>query len=133
MNYNMNIKLGKFDFLQVPRVVWNDKKLSPLAKILYMAMFDRMKVSRSKGWYDENLDVYIYYTIESICEMLGVGTKKAQQIKKELRDRKLIKEARQGLNKPNKIYVQAFEQVYSNNEILDFSNDEIQEFQWNGD
>ena len=124
MNYNMNIKLGKFDFLQIPRVVWSDKTLSPLAKLLYIGMFDRMKISRVKGWYDENLDVYIYYTIEGICDLLGVGEKKAQQIKKELRDKNLIKEVRQGLNRPNKIYVQAFESVYSNQEIINATDDE---------
>lgn len=124
MNYNMNIKIGDFDFLQIPRVVWEDKEISPLAKILYIAMFDRMKVSRRNGWYDENLDIYIYFTLEKVCEILDVGQKKAQQLKKELRDRGLIKEVRQGLNKPNKIYVQAFHNVYSNQEILDALNAE---------
>lgn len=120
----MNIKLGKFDFLQMPRVVWEDKTLSPLAKMLYIALFDRMKVSRKNGWYDDNLDVYIYYKIEKICELLNIGEKKAQQLKKELRDKGLIIEVRQGLNKPNKIYVQAFEQVYSNQEILNTTNED---------
>lgn len=125
----MNIKLSEFEFLQFPRVVWNDKKLSPLAKMLYIALFDRMKVSRKNGWYDDNLDVYIYYKIESICDMLQVGGKKAQQLKKELRDRGLIKEVRQGLNKPNKIYVQAFEKIYSNQDILEATNEENE---WTG-
>lgn len=129
MNYNMNIKLSEFDFLQFPRVVWEDKKISPLAKMLYIGMFDRMKVSRKNGWYDDNLDVYIYYKLETICDKLQVGEKKAQQLKKELRDRGLIKEVRQGLNKPNKIYVQAFERVYSNQEIVDATNEENE---WSG-
>ena len=36
----------------------------------------------------------------------------------------LIKEVRQGLNRPNKIYVQAFESVYSNQEIISATDDE---------
>ena len=57
-----------------------------MAKLLYMAFFDRMKVSYKNGWFDEDLNVYIYYTLEDICESLQIGEKKAQALKKELRD-----------------------------------------------
>ena len=117
-NYKRNVKIGEFDFLQFPRVVWNDKNLSSMAKLLYMAFFDRMKVSYKNCWFDEDLNVYIYYTLEDICESLQIGEKKAQALKKELRDKGLITEVRQGLNRPNKIFVQRFEDVYSNQELI---------------
>lgn len=110
------IKLGEQSFLQMPRIVDNDEKISYSAKYLYMKFFDRIKVSEKNGWIDDELGVYIYYTIESIKEDLGIGQRKAIQLKRELIDRGLIEEVRQGLNKPNKIYLINLDDVYSDEE-----------------
>lgn len=110
------IKLGEQSFLQMPRIVDNDEKISYSAKYLYMKFFDRIKVSEKNGWIDDKLGVYIYYTIESIKEDLGIGQRKAIQLKRELIDRGLIEEVRQGLNKPNKIYLINLDDVYSDEE-----------------
>lgn len=110
------MKLGEQSFLQMPRIVDNDEKISYSAKYLYMKFFDRIKVSEKNGWIDKELGVYIYYTIESIKEDLGIGQRKAIQLKRELIDRGLIEEVRQGLNKPNKIYLINLDDVYSDEE-----------------
>ena len=99
------MKLGEQSFLQMPRIVDNDEKISYSAKYLYMKFFDRIKVSEKNGWIDKELGIYIYYTIESIKEDLGIGEQKALKLKRELLNRGLIEEVRQGLNKPNKIYL----------------------------
>ena len=110
------MKLGEQSFLQMPRIVDNDEKISYSAKYLYMKFFDRIKVSEKNGWIDKELGIYIYYTIESIKEDLGIGQRKAIQLKRELIDRGLIEEVRQGLNKPNKIYLINLDDVYSDEE-----------------
>ena len=110
------MKLGEQSFLQMPKIVDRDEKISYSAKYLYMKFFDRIKVSEKNGWIDKELGVYIYYTIESIKEDLGIGQRKAIQLKRELIDRGLIEEVRQGLNKPNKIYLINLDDVYSDEE-----------------
>ena len=107
------MKLGEQSFLQMPRIVDKDEKISYSAKYLYMKFFDRLKVSEKNGWIDKELEVYIYYTIEKIQQDLGIGSRKALQLKKELLNRGLIEEVRQGLNKPNRIYLINLDDVYS--------------------
>lgn len=109
MNYNINSNHGELIFFQLPKSIhYNEKylKMSVEAKYLYMLMYDRNKISISNNWVDDNGDIYIYFSIENICKELNIKDQKAQKLKKELMNHELIKEVRQGLNKPNKIYVQ---------------------------
>lgn len=109
MNYNINNNHGELIFFQLPKSIhYNEKysKMSVEAKYLYMLMYDRNKVSIDNKWIDENGYIYIYFSIETICKELNIKDQKAQKLKKELMKHELIKEVRQGLNKPNKIYVQ---------------------------
>lgn len=109
MNFNINSNHGELIFFQLPKSIhYNEKylKMSVEAKYLYMLMYDRNKVSVTNNWVDDNGDIYIYFSIENICKELNVKDQKAQKLKKELMNHELIKEVRQGLNKPNKIYVQ---------------------------
>lgn len=108
MRYNINNNNGEFVFYQLPKAIQLNeeyKDLSVEAKYLYMLMYDRNKVSITNNWYDDNGDIYIYFSIESICEELNIGNKKAIKLKKELIKMKLIEEVRQGLNRPNIIFV----------------------------
>ena len=58
------MKLGEQSFLQMPRIVDNDEKISYSAKYLYMKFFHRIKVSEKNGWIDKELGIYIYNSIE---------------------------------------------------------------------
>ena len=109
MNFNINSNHGELIFFQLPKSIhYNEKylKMSVEAKYLYMLMYDRNKISITSNWVDDNGDIYIYFSIENICKELNIKDQKAQKLKKELMNHELIKEVRQGLNKPNKIYVQ---------------------------
>ena len=46
------------------------KSPSSDAKVLYVILLDRMKLSEKNNWIDENNRVYIYFTIENIMEAL---------------------------------------------------------------
>lgn len=124
-NYKGNVmKLDNFQHVQIPSVVFYDNSISAEGRMLYGVIFDTLKLSLKNGWYDDNLDVYCYCTLDRIMKILSIGEKKAMKLKKELRDKGLIIEKRQGLNKPNKIYVQKFEEIYSEKEILNILKDE---------
>ncbi|MBJ7689009.1 hypothetical protein HAU32_08490 [Weissella confusa] len=95
-------------FYQSPKAFVTDdfyRTMSVYAKYLYGILRDRFELSLMNGWVDDNDAIYIYFTIDEIKEVLGVGKNKAIQIKKELQDYDLLEEVSQGLNKPNRLYV----------------------------
>lgn len=79
--------------------------LSDKAKQIYMFLFDRRTLSIQNKWFDENGDVFVYFTNEQLMEKLNCSNKPIIQAKKELSDCGLIKEIRQGVNKPNRLYI----------------------------
>lgn len=98
-------------FLQMPWMLIKDdqfKSLSDSAKILYSLLVNRTSLSAKNGWVDEQGRVYIIYTQEEIMSDLNCWEKKATKSLKELREIGLIKSVRQGLGKPNIIYVMNF-------------------------
>ena len=101
----------QYQFLQVPLMLIKEKefkKLSGDAKILYSLLLNRTFLSIKNDWKDDQGRVYIYFTLEEIMEDLNCGKDKAVKSMKELKDIKLIESVRQGLGKPNIIYVKNF-------------------------
>ncbi len=96
----------------MPKVLFTSdrfKDLSAESKTLYGIMLDRVSLSVKHNWIDEGGRVYIIYTIEQIMAELSCGNKKAVQLLDELeRKAGLIERKRQGLGKPNLIYVKNF-------------------------
>ena len=95
-------------FYKLPQILFKDekyKKLSSDAKILYAIMQNRVTLSEDNRWVDDDDRVFIYLTIEEVMNLVNCKDQKAQKIINELREIQLINVARQGLNKPNKIYV----------------------------
>ena len=100
-----------FSFIRVPKALFKEerfKRLSAESKLLYGLLLDRMCLSQENGWLDEESRVYIVYTIEEVQDSLSCGSKKAVAIMKELEECGLIEKKRQGLSKPNLIYVKNF-------------------------
>lgn len=101
-----------FSFYRVPKILFTDDSfwnVSTDAKLLYGILLDRMNLSAKNGWLDEQGRVYIIFTIEDIQAALSCGDKKATKLLSELEDKcGLIERKRQGLGKPNLIYVKNF-------------------------
>lgn len=102
----------QFAFYRVPKLMFKlerFKSISAEAKLLYGLCLDRMTISQKNGWIDESGRVYIIYTIEEIMEALNCGNKKAIQLLTELETKAdLVLRKKQGLGKPNLIYVKKF-------------------------
>ena len=79
--------------------------MSTDAKFTYAILKDRFELSLRNNWIDKNGDVYLIYTITELQEILGYGNKKVIKLKKELQEYGLLEEVRQGLNKPNLLYL----------------------------
>lgn len=103
---------NQFSFYRIPKVLFSDQRYSCLsieAKILYGILLDRMELSMRNHWFDDQGRVYIIFTIEEVMAHLGCGDKKAGALLAELEKKAdLIFRKRQGLGKPNLIYVKNF-------------------------
>ena len=124
-DYYYGIEAEQFSFYRVPRILIKDKKfknLSSDAKLLYGLMLDRMSLSMKNGWLDADNRVYIYYTMESIMNDLSCAKATAVKVLAELDSKKgigLVEKKRQGLGKPDIIYVKNFVTVGSDKENRD--------------
>lgn len=115
--YNVN-EIYANRFYQMPKFLFDGEfktKLSSDAKILYALLKDRFELSVKNSWIDENGDVFMYFTRQEMCELLCCGKNKAIKLCNELKDFGLIEEVRQGLNKPNKIYLTVVEYELTQN------------------
>ena len=111
-DYFYGIQADQFSFIRVPTVLFSDeqyKQLSPEAKILYAILLSRMELSAKNGWIDDQGRVYIICTLSEIMEKLNCADNKATKLMNELESKCcLIERKRQGLGKPNLIYVKNF-------------------------
>ena len=113
-DYYYGAEAEQFSFYRVPRLLIKDKRfkgLSSDAKLLYGLMLDRMALSMKNGWFDDENRAYIHYTLENIMEDLGCARATCTKVLAELDSKKgigLIEKKRQGLGKPDIIYVKNF-------------------------
>lgn len=102
----------QFSFYRIPKMLFTDDRfwnVSTDAKLLYGILLDRMNLSAKNGWLDENGRVYIIFTLEETMAALNCGDNKATKLYNELEKKcGLIERKRQGLGKPNLIYVKNF-------------------------
>ena len=133
----------QFSFYRIPKVLFKDKtfsKISTDAKVLYGLMLDRMNLSVKNRWFDDENRVYIIYTVSDIMDELGCAEQKAIKLLSELDIKKgigLIERKRQGLGKPNIIYVKNF--IYQstplncenhNSRVVNIENPELRKSQF---
>ncbi len=110
-DYFYGQQADQFSFYRIPKVLFTPRfwNVSSDAKLLYGILLDRMSLSAKNGWLDEKGRVYIIFTIDEIKDAIGCAEKKSVKLLDEL-ERKcgLIERKRQGLGKPNLIYVKNF-------------------------
>ena len=120
-------------FYQMPKFLFEGefKKLSNDARVLYSLLRDRHDLSLVNNWVNEKGEVYLICTRESMAEMLGCSIPTARKALKQLIKHGLIEEERQGLNKPNLIYLTAIsientrtEKTFRSREKEPFSQEE---------
>lgn len=96
-------------FYQIPQELFVSSlykdKLNSDSKILYAFLLDRLSLSSKNHWIDEHKNIYLIFTRQEVQNKLGLSEKTATKAFKQLIDVNLIAEKRQGLGKPNLIYV----------------------------
>ncbi|WP_259345598.1 replication initiator protein A [Leuconostoc lactis] len=95
-------------FYMIPKALFENDvyaTLRPETKLAYGILKDRFKLSLKNNWVDDAGNVFLIYKNSDLQQMLGVGEKKVIAIKKELAKYDLLEEERQGLNRPNRLYI----------------------------
>ncbi len=123
-DYIYDIEAEQYSFLRVPKILLqNDayRGLSADAKMLYSLLLDRVGMSIQNGWKDEYDRVYIIYSIDEIKRSLNCGKNKAIQLLQELEEKvDLVERKKQGLGRPNLIYVKSFIRTVDESGITNF-------------
>lgn len=110
--YFYGAQAEQFSFYRIPKALFtepNFRELSTDAKVLYGILLDRMSLSLKNQWLDAQNKVYIIFTVEEIMDALNCANQKATRLMVELEKQAgLIERKRQGIGRPNLIYVKNF-------------------------
>ena len=96
------------EFLRFPLTLLanpNYKAMSLEAKFIYSLLLNRLTLSQKNGWINEDNEVYLIYTREDAAAMLNISYKKTIAAFRELIDKGLLYEKRQGRGYPNLLFV----------------------------
>lgn len=120
-DYFYGAEAEQFSFYRIPKVLFTEERfrsVSAEAKVLYGLLLDRMSLSCKNGWLDQAGRVYIIFTIDEVMTALGCADQKAGKLLHELESKcRLIERKRQGLGKPNLIYVKNFVEKDADNPV----------------
>ena len=106
-------------YYQIPQELFVNPKykdnLNSDSKILYAFLLDRLSLSNKYHWIDSNNNIYLIFTRQEVQNKLNLSEKTAIKAFKQLSQVNLILEKRQGLGKPNLIYVGKIQHEEINN------------------
>lgn len=103
-------------FYQMPKFLFQGElknKLSNDAKVLYSLLKDRHELSIKNNWVNEKNEVYLIMTRDEMCSLLGISIKPVIKAVNQLKEIGLMQEIRQGLNKPNLLFLLNYSEVKS--------------------
>ena len=114
-------EVDNFQFYQIPKSLFSNevyKGLSLDAKVIYAVLRDRMQLSRKNGWVNQQDEIYLLFSKANLAELLACSEPLIYKSTKQLLKYKLIEEVRQGLGKPNIIYINHVAETIDNTKNL---------------
>ena len=128
INYYKQNEILENNYYQIPHEIFVNKlykeKLNSDSKILYAFLLDRLSLSQKNHWIDEDNKVYLIFTREEVQDKLCLSDKTVTKAFKQLTEVNLIEEKRQGLGKPNLIYVGKIQHENQEDDKIDNSETE---------
>ncbi len=108
--YFYGTETESFLFVKLPKILFADQRFTDLSsdsKLLYSLMLDRVTLSITNNWTDNEKRVYIIFTNEEASKLLGKSTRTITNLMQELDEKGigLIERKKRGLGKPDLIYV----------------------------
>lgn len=101
------------------------RELSSDSKLAYGPLFNRCQLSIQNyqegddSFVDKHGAIFLTYTVEDLMDLLGRSKPSVLKIKKELKAVGLLREVKQGANRPNRLYLQNVEASYQEYEYYD--------------
>ncbi len=99
-------------YYKLPKLLFESERYKDMkleVKVAYAVLKDRLELSLSKGWIDEDGAIYLVYSNSKLMALLGCSKSKLLAIKKTLREYGLIDEVQQSSSEKgrlaNKIYL----------------------------
>lgn len=99
-------------YYKLPKLLFESERYKDMkleVKVAYAVLKDRLELSLSKGWIDEDGAIYLIYSNSNLMALLGCSKSKLLSIKKSLREYGLIDEVQQSSSEKgrmaNKIYL----------------------------
>ena len=93
-------------YMAFPRFLLDKVQLNETAKILYIILLDRARLSqKNDGWTDEQGHVFIFFPIKNLAETIHKSEMSVKNALAALEKEGLIQRKRQGTGFPNRIYV----------------------------
>ena len=112
LDYIYSEQASQYAYYRIPKILFTDDRyrdISTDAKVLYGLLLDRVSLSIKNKWVDDQNRVFIIFSLADVQESLNCGPQKATALFRELEKKAgLIERKRQGLGKPNLIYVKNF-------------------------
>lgn len=112
LDYIYSDQASQFAYYRIPKILFTDDRYRGIttdAKVLYGLLLDRVSLSIKNKWVDSQNRVYIIYATAEVQEALNCGEHKVTLLFRELENKAgLIERKRQGLGRPNLIYVKNF-------------------------
>lgn len=91
-------------FMMYPRFLTR-MEMSETAKLAYILLLDRARLSQKNGWMDEYGHVYMIYTLSSLAKDMNKSLTTVKESLKTLEENDLIERVSQGKGLPGKIYI----------------------------
>lgn len=129
INYYKINEVLEHRYYQIPQELFINplykNNLNSDSKILYGFLLDRLTLSQKNHWYDSDKNIYLIFTRQEVQEKLCLSKKTVTKAFKQLIEVCLIKEKRQGLGKPNLIYVGKIQHENTDTEKVQVLNRKI--------
>ena len=100
----MNEQERQMQYYQFPKFLL-ELQLSQNARIIYMLLYDRARISRKNNWTDEDGRVYAIFPIEELSQKTGKCKSSVKKALKELDDAGLLIRKFGGFSKPRHMHV----------------------------
>lgn len=79
--------------------------VSHTAKLLYMVLYDRARLSQRNNWIDEEGRVYLVFPITELAAKTGRSVSAVKAGLNELINENLLEKIRDGFGKPNRLFI----------------------------
>lgn len=131
--YFTKADMDQLVYYQVPKVLITGdryKSMKSNAKLLYITLIDRMKLSMKNEWCNDDGHYYVRMSVEKGAELLGFSEGTFKNMKKELKKYDLLDEDREGQGRTNRLFLKHCS--YSNDDVIRLNNevdDMMEEFE----